>query len=134
MMDRYAQKVQDQYHYGYVRPQESGTKTNIRWMRVTDGNGTGFEIRSDAAFSASALPFHWRQMDVRVLGNNQAHSLELKKDAYESNRSQGKTWINADLVQMGLGCINSWGQWPREEYRVVSQPRTFRLILTPVNN
>lgn len=134
MMDRYAQKVQDQYHYGYVRPQESGTKTNIRWMRVTDGNGTGFEIRSDAAFSASALPFHWRQMDVRVLGNNQAHSLELKKDAYESNRSQGKTWINADLVQMGLGCINSWGQWPREEYRIVSQPRTFRLILTPVNN
>ena len=134
LMGHYVQRVEDQYHYGYVRPQESGTRTQIKWMRVLDDNGTGFEIRSDVKFSASALPFSWKEMDVRMLGDNQAHSLELKSKAYENQRSLGKTWINVDLMQMGLGCVNSWGAWPRDEYRIKAQPYEFRFVLTPVNN
>ena len=79
LMGHYVQRVEDQYHYGYVRPQESGTKTGLKWMRVLDDNGCGIEITSDVKFSGSALPFHWTEMDVRVLDDNQAHSLELKK-------------------------------------------------------
>ena len=134
LVGHYVQRVEDQYHYGYVRPQESGTKTQLKWIKVLDDNGAGFEISSDVKFSASALPFHWKEMDVRMLGNNQAHSLELKKLACEDQRSLGKTWINFDLVQMGLGCVNSWGAWPREEHLVIPQEYTFRFILRPVNN
>lgn len=134
LMGHYVQRVENQYHYGYVRPQESGTKTQLKWMRVMDDNGAGFEIRSDVKFSASALPFHWKEMDVRVLGNNQAHSLELKALAHENDRSHGKTWVNVDMAQMGLACVNSWGAWPREEHRINAQPYEFRLIITPVNN
>lgn len=134
LMGHYVQRVEDQYHYGYARPQESGTKTQIKWMRVLDDNGAGFEITSDVRFSASALPFSWKQMDVRVLGNNQAHSLELKALAHENQRSLGKTWVNVDLVQMGLACVNSWGAWPREEHRVPAQPYEFTFVLAPVNN
>ena len=134
LMGHYVQRVEDQYHYGYVRPQESGTKTQLKWIKVLDDNGAGFEITSDVKFSASALPFHWKELDVRMLGNNQAHSLELKKSAYESMRSLGKTWVNFDLVQMGLGCVNSWGSWPLYEHLVVPQEYTFRFILRPVNN
>ena len=134
LMGHYVQRVEDQYHYGYVRPQESGTKTQVKWMRVMDDNGAGFEIRSDVKFSASALPFSWKEMDVRVLGNNQAHSLELKAKAFEGQRSLGKTWVNVDLAQMGLACVNSWGAWPLEEYRVNAQPYVFRFVLTPINN
>jgi beta-galactosidase len=134
LMGHYVQRVEDQYHYGYVRPQESGTKTQIKWMRVLDDNGAGIQITSDVKFSASALPFHWKQMDVRQLGNNQAHSLELKHLAHEGDRSDGKTWVNFDLVQMGLACINSWGAWPLEEYLITPQEYTFRFVLTPVNN
>ena len=134
LMGHYVQRVEDQYHYGYVRPQESGTKTHIKWMRVLDDNGAGFEIRSDVKFSASALPFSWKQMDVKMLDDNQAHSLDLKALAFENERSLGKTWVNVDLVQMGLACVNSWGAWPREEYRVNAQPYEFRFVLTPVNN
>ena len=133
-LDKYSQRVEDQYHYGYVRPQESGTKTQIKWMRIMDDNGTGLEITSDVKFSASALPFHWTQMDVRRLGNNQAHSLEIKHLACEDKRSEGKTWVNFDLVQMGLGCINSWGAWPLMEHRVLPGEYTFTFALTPVNN
>ena len=134
LIGHYVQRVEDQYHYGYVRPQESGTKTQIKWMRVLDDNGAGFEITSDVKFSASALPFNWKEMDVRMLGDNQAHSLELKAIAHENNRSAGKTWVNFDLVQMGLACVNSWGAWPREEHRVKAQPYEFNFVLRPVNN
>ena len=134
LMGHYVQRVEDQYHYGYVRPQESGTKTQLKWIKVLDDNGAGFEITSDVKFSASALPFHWKELDVRMLGNNQAHSLELKKSAYEGMRSLGKTWVNFDLVQMGLGCVNSWGAWPLYEHLVVPQEYTFRFVLRPVNN
>ena len=133
-MGHYVQRVEDQYHYGYVRPQESGTKTQIKWMRVLDDNGAGFQITSDIRFSASALPFHWKQMDVKMLDNRQAHSLELKHLACEGERSRGMTWVNVDLVQMGLGCINSWGEWPLDEYVVWPKPYTFRVALTPVFN
>ena len=134
LMGHYVQRVEDQYHYGYVRPQESGTKTQLKWMKVVDDNGAGLEISSDVKFSASALPFHWKELDVRMLGNNQAHSLELRKNAYEGQRSLGKTWVNFDLVQMGLGCINSWGAWPRMEHLVIPKEYTFRFVLRPVNN
>lgn len=134
LMGHYVQRVEDQYHYGYVRPQESGTKTMLKWMKVLDDNGAGFEITSDVKFSASALPFRWNEMDVRMLNDNQAHSLELKKLAFGDERSLGTTWVNFDLVQMGLGCINSWGAWPRDEHLVKPQPYDFRFVIRPVNN
>ena len=134
LMGHYVQRVEDQYHYGYARPQESGTKTSVKWMKVLDDNGTGFEIRSEVKFSASALPFSWEQMDVRKLGNNQAHSLELKSLAHENDRALGKTWVNVDLAQQGLGCVNSWGAWPKNEHRIHPQPYFFHFVLKPVNN
>ncbi len=134
VMGHYVQRVEDQYHYGYVRPQESGTKTGIKWMKVMDDNGAGFEITADVRFSASALPFNWKEMDVKVLGNRQAHSLELKAAAHENDRSEGRTWVNFDLAQMGLACVNSWGAWPLEQHLVKAQPYQFNFVLRPVNN
>ena len=134
LIGHYVQRVEDQYHYGYVRPQESGTKTGIKWMKILDDNGAGFEITSDVRFSASALPFSVEQLDVRTLGNDQAHSLELKSMAHENKRSLGKTYVNFDLRQMGLGCVNSWGAVPRPEYMIPAAEYDFFFILRPVNN
>ncbi len=134
LMGHYVQRVEDQYYYGYVRPQESGTKTQIKWMKVLDDNGAGFEITSDVKFSASALPFNWKEMDVRELKNLQAHSLELKALAFENDRSNGVTWVNFDMAQMGLACVNSWGAWPLEQHLVKARPYQFNFVLKPVNN
>ena len=131
---RYVQRVEDQYHYGYCRTQESGTHTGLKWMEVKDGNGMGFRIVSDVKFSGSALPFSAYEMDLKAQGNEQAHSLELKRLAFENQRSLGKTWVNFDLVQMGLGCVNSWGALPRDEYKVKAQPYIFRFEIHPLNN
>lgn len=142
---RYVQRVQDQYWYGYVRTQESGTKSDLRWMRVIDNAGTGIEISSDVLFSGSALPFSQRDMDSALEDprprpnptNGQhgtaTHSLELLKLAHNDARSLGTTYVNFDLKEMGVGGIDSWGQWPLEEYRVHPDEYEFVVTLRPLN-
>ncbi|MBQ6178406.1 MAG: DUF4981 domain-containing protein [Bacteroidales bacterium] len=146
MVGRYTQSVNDQYHYGYVRTQESGTHTGMRWFRVVDSNGDGFEISAPKAFSASALPFPINVLDCMENGtpdrenktNTQVgeprHSLDLKALAHENDRENGQTYVNFDLVQMGVGGINSWGTWPLEQYRIHAAPRDFHFVLRPVKN
>jgi len=140
VVGHYIQRVEEQYHWGYARPQESGARTGLKWVKVTDDNGTGLMITSDVRFSASALPISRRQIDMSVTGGerrdrgDQRHSLELKKFACENMRSLGKTYVNFDLKQMGLGCVDSWGAWPREEYCIKAAPMEFHFVLRPVNN
>ena len=146
MVGHYVQSVNDQYHYGYVRTQESGTHTGLRYFRVVDSNGDGLEVTSDKAFSASALPFPMNMLDCVEYGtpdrenksNTQAgeprHSLDLKWFAHENDRGNGNTYVNFDMVQMGVGGINSWGTWPLEKYRVHAAPRDFHFVLRPVMN
>ncbi len=128
----YSQRVEDQYHYGYVRPQESGTHTSLKWFRVLNDNGTGIEISSDAEFSASALPFSTEQMDIKK--DAPRHSLKLKALAAENRRSEGRTYVNFDLVQMGLGCVTSWSALPLPAYRIQPQPMTFSYTIRPIEN
>ena len=146
MVGRYTQSVNEQYHYGYVRTQESGTHTGMRWFRVVDSNGDGFEISAPKTFSASALPFPINVLDCMENGtpdrenktNTQVgeprHSLDLKALAHENDRENGQTYVNFDLVQMGVGGINSWGTWPLEQYRIHAAPRDFHFVLRPVKN
>lgn len=120
----YTQKVQDQYNYEYVRPQESGTHTGLGWMMLSNLQSAAVLLTSDNAFSASALPFARRDIDMYLSGGgrrehgDQRHSLELKALAHENDRSAAKTWVNIDLKQMGLGCVTSWGASPRSEYMI----------------
>jgi beta-galactosidase len=133
MVGHYTQTVNEQYRYGYVRPQESGNKTELKWFKITNGNGTGLEITSDKKFSASALPFYRKDMDISLLGR-QTHSLELLAKAHTLDRNNGTTFVNFDLAQMGLGGIDSWGALPLEKYRLNAAEREFHFILRPVNN
>ncbi len=133
---RYIQSVNDQYHYGYVRTQESGTHTDLSFLRVTDENGTGLEITSGVKFSASALPFLIRDLDCAADADPEKkhHSLSLKALAHENDRSNGMTYINFDLKQMGVGGIQSWGALPLEEYRIHAAERDFSFIIRPIDN
>ena len=146
LVGRYVQRVEDQYHYGYVRPQESGTHTGMKYFKVLDDGGNGIEITSDERFSASALPFPINMLDCMANGtpvrenktNTQAgearHSLDLKPSAKEDDREHGSTFVNFDLVQMGVGGINSWGTIPLDEYRPHAAPRNFHFVIRPVRN
>ena len=126
LLGRYRQRVEDQYHYGYARAQESGTHTGMRWLRIVDEAGTGLELCSPTPFSASALPFSLEDLDTHV------HSLELKAKAHENERSRGTTFVHMDLAQMGVGGINSWGTWPLKDYLLPAKPYDFVFTLAPV--
>jgi beta-galactosidase len=132
LVGEYSHPVEDMYHYGYVRPQESGNRTGLKWAKVINDDGFGLMVTSDRKFSASALPFSFEELDVEMFGNPQYHSLELKSRAYENERSLGETWLHFDLCQMGLGCIDSWGALPREEYRIPAQDYEFTFTLLPL--
>jgi beta-galactosidase len=119
----YKQSVAEQYDETYVRPQESGTRSDLRYLNVIDSSGSGINIIAEAPFSASALPYSQEAMDVTV-GPLQRHSGDLKAD--------GKTYLCFDMEQMGLGCINSWGRLPLDEYMVEYKDYTFRFIISPV--
>jgi beta-galactosidase len=126
LLGRYRQWVEDQYHYGYARAQESGTHTGMRWLNILDETGTGLKLCAPTPFSASALPFSLEDLDTHV------HSLELKAKAHENERSRGTTYVHMDLAQMGVGGITSWGTWPLKEYLLPAKPYDFVFTLSPV--
>lgn len=134
MVDHYTQSVNEQYHYGYVRAQESGTKTGLRYFRVVDGNNCGLEISANEKFSASALPFSIEQMDAEMQKTSPKilHSLELKAQAYENNRAAGTTNVCFEKVQMGVGGDNSWGARPMDAYLVKPHEMDFEFVIRPV--
>ena len=119
----YTQKVAEQYNEKMARPQESGTRSDLRYYNLLNTAGAGIRIIAENAFSASALPYSQENMDVSV-GRAQRHSGDLKAD--------GNTYLCFDLEQMGLGCINSWGKLPLDTYLVEYKDYTFNFIISPV--
>lgn len=130
MIGHYTQSVIDQYDYTVVRPQESGTHCGLKWFSVLNPDGNGIRITSSAKeFSASALPVSRQMLDRHP---DFGHSLELKKSAHESDRTNGQTYVNLDLRQMGLGCVSSFGDHPLPAYLIPAAPYTFEFTITPL--
>ncbi len=119
----YAANISDQY-YPYVRPQESGNKSDVRWASITRADGSGIKIMyRDELLNLSALPFAPKQL-FAGMEKVQAHSGELVPD--------GKVHLHIDHQQMGLGSINSWGALPMEAYRLPYQSYKYKYLIVPV--
>lgn len=118
----YNQKVEDQF-YPYIRPQETGTKTDIRYWKQLNNSGNGLEFIAENPFSASALNYSIESLDGGAWKAN-THSPEIEKVNY--------TNLLIDKAQMGLGCVNSWGALPLKEYRLPYGDYTFTFVMKPV--
>ena len=112
----------DNQCFPYIRPQESGTKSDIRWWKQTDATGLGLQVKSCAPFYASALHFDTEELDDGD-EKEQRHSFDLKKSKF--------TNLFLDAAHMGVGGENSWGAWPLEKYRVHYGNKTFNFVLIP---
>jgi len=116
----------DQQYYPYIRPQETGTKTDVRWWEQTDISGDGIRFFSvDTSFSISALHYSIQSLDDGTK-KHQRHGLLVKP--------QDLTNICIDKVQMGLGCINSWGAMPLSPYLVPFKDYDFSFVMKPIKN
>ena len=121
----YENKVADEY-YPYIRPQESGNHTDIRWFEVTDGK-RGLRFESNAPMECSALPYLVKDLDA---GARKEHSSgQHSGDLVERPLTQ----VHIQQHQMGLGCVNSWGAWPERSYLLpAKQGYDFTFVMSVV--
>ncbi len=139
---RYKQTAAEQ-SYAYIRPQETGTKSDMRWWKQTDAQGNGLLITAPKLFYASALEYTQDALDNTrpLLTSPQGSGSEQPEYEYSLNKlprhmpeipKADYTNVSLDGYQMGLGCVNSWGSLPRWEYMLHYGEYTFEFTLTPV--
>lgn len=119
----YQSTVTDEF-YSYIRPQENGNHVDLRWWKLTDAAGRGLVVVADEPFSASALHYTIESLDEGFDKHN-LHSPDIDPAPL--------TNLCIDQKQLGLGCVNSWGALPREEYFVKYQDYDFTFTLIPVS-
>lgn len=114
----------DNQYFPYIRPQESGTKGDMRWWNQTDASGFGFKVKSSKPFYASAIHFDTEELDDGD-DKDQRHSFNLKKSKF--------TNLFLDAEHSGVAGENSWGAWPLEKYRLHYGDKNFTFVLIPLD-
>ena len=118
--------TREQFH-AYPRPQESGNKTDVRWVRITNQDGFGLEaLAEDQLLNTSAWPFAAEELDfIADDGGMGASGLTpmTRKHGIDVQPGHLTTW-NIDLAQMGTGGQNSWGSLPPKAYQLPGPGRT----------
>ncbi|OVE78622.1 hypothetical protein BVY01_04905, partial [bacterium I07] len=110
--------VEDQIH-PYIFPQETGNKTDVRWVTWTDSQKAGLLVVGMPGLSISAWPFTMQD-------------LERAEHTFDLNHRRQIT-VNIDHKQMGLGGDNSWGARTHPEYRLPAKPYQYRFRLRPLD-
>jgi len=119
----YQQTVSEQY-FPYARPQESGNKSDVRWVRFTNAKGRGIQFQAaDSLLNFSALPYSMDDLDPEQ-DKKQYHSGELV--------ARPETYVHIDLQQSGLQGIDSWGSLPLPKYRIKYADQNFSFWIKPV--
>lgn len=119
----YRGKVMDQYH-PYIRPQENGNKTDVRWVALSNSKGIGILAVGMPLLSISAHHFLMDDFDEGIK-KQQRHTHHLKKRSLVS--------LNLDYKQMGVGGDTSWGDRarPHPEYTLPAKEYSYSLRLRP---
>ena len=116
------QTVAEQF-WGYVRPQENGTKTGVRYWNITNQSGRGLRFEGTEPLEMQAL--HFTEDDLQPSREKaQWHSGDLTERPF--------TDLHIAARSMGVGCVNSWGAWPRSEYQMPYKDYTYTYIISPL--
>ena len=106
-----------------MRPQESGNKTQVRYWKVLNAAGKGLEFTSNAPMECQSL--NYLEEDLTTgMDKKQHHSGDLIPRPFTS--------VHIAQREMGVGCVNSWGAWPRREYQTLYQNYDFTFVISPV--
>jgi beta-galactosidase len=114
----------DEQLFHYVRPQESGNKTDVRWLELTNDYGIGIRIEGLQPLSVSAMPYRSEDLDP---------GLTKKQMHYSDIEPRREVVLHVDLAQRGLGGDDSWGAVPHEKYRLEADRYEYGYIIRPIN-
>lgn len=106
----------DQYH-GYARPQESGSKQDVRWIALTGGRLPGVRVTGDRPLSVNALPFPYSDLST----------MRRSSDI----RPHGQGTLMIDAAQAGVGGDTGWNLdgRPHMQYRIPLKPMTYAFTI-----
>ena len=111
----------DTMNFPYIKPQEVGNRTDVRWMMFQDeGKSRGLMVRSPVAFNASAWPYSQEQLATK------SHNYKLVKDEFIT--------VNIDLEQRGLAGIDSWVYKPLTKYRINAKDMSYSFQIKLLEN
>ncbi len=120
----YKDKVDNQYFYEYMRPQESGNKTDVRWLQLLNEKGIGLEISGVQPLGFSATRYSVEELDPGMT-KKQIHPYQLKKS--------GHTQLHVDLRQRGVAGDDSWGSLPHAPYRLTDSAYSYGYTIKAIN-
>lgn len=122
-LGHYIQSVASQY-WGYVRPQESGNHTDVRRWTVRNANGYGLTFYGPKPLECATLNYLTADLDDGMIKEDtQSHSGDLVPRPFSV--------VTIADRQMGLGCIDSWGAWPMEKYRIPYADQSYTFVVEP---
>lgn len=120
----YADDIKNQSTRSYIRPQENGYKTDVRWLSLTTSEGKGLMIEGIQPICFSALDQRIEDIDPG-LTKKQQHPTDI--------RPRNEVNLHIDLKQRGLGGDDSWGRLPHEPYRLLDKKYTYSYIIRLVD-
>ncbi len=122
----YSDKVMNQYSRNYIRPQESGYKTDVRWLTLKNAKGQGLKIEGIQPIGFSALNIPIEDLDPGK-NKSQRHPSDLDLN------SKDAVYLHLDYKQRGLGGDDSWGSLPHEAYRLLDKKYSYSYVISLVN-
>lgn len=128
----YSGSVADQY-FAYIRPQENGNKTDVRWMSITNKDGVGFEFIGMPLLSVSA--HHNIMEDFESPGRTDGRVRKGEKMVrrhINDVKPRDLTSVNIDYKQQGVGGDDSWGAWTHDEYRLRDKAYSYSFQICPL--
>lgn len=128
----YSGPVADQY-FAYIRPQENGNKTDVRWMSIANKDGLGLQFIGSPLISASA--HHQIMEDFESPGRTDGRVKEGQKMVRRHTTDvvpRDLTSINIDYKQMGVGGDDSWGAWTHDQYRLKEKAYNYSFRISPL--
>ena len=109
----------------YIRPQDNGYRSDVRWIKLTDGEGKGVRFSGDVPLFVQALHYTWEDLDgARHINGQVRRRVELQP--------RKEVCLNLDLRQLGLG-NNSCGNIPLEEYIFPIREESWSVTIEPVD-
>lgn len=121
LVGQYTSSVEEQF-FPYAAPQETGNRTDTRWLVLKDKEGYGLMIHGLPTFEFSALHYSREALSRLNPGIRHSSDLEKSKDVY----------LTLNYKQMGVGGDNSWGAKTHAKYRIPAKSMHFELLITPV--
>lgn len=116
--------VADQFVWEYIRPQENGYKTDVRWLTLKDAAGNGLKLTGTQPLGFSALNVSTESLDPGKT-KDQRHTTDV--------HPENKVYLHIDYKQRGVGGDNSWGALPHKQYQLVEGNYSYTYIISLLN-